>query len=75
MKSILDAITARASEEETFRVAEAEGIYGDLKEIGKRIAALKAEMLAAAAALDFEKAASLRDRMLALEKEELKLRG
>jgi excinuclease ABC subunit B len=32
-------------------------------------------MLAAAADLDFEKAAELRDRMLQLEKQELALRG
>ncbi len=35
---------------------------------------MKKAMLAAAADLDFEKAAELRDRMLALEKRELQLR-
>jgi excinuclease ABC subunit B len=37
----------------------------------KEMARLKGEMLAAAADLEFEKAAELRDRLLALERREL----
>ncbi len=56
-------------------VAEEEEAYGSPEALKKEIARVKKEMLAAAADLDFEKAAELRDRMLALEKRELQLRG
>jgi excinuclease ABC subunit B len=52
-------------------VAEEEGEYRSPKELRREIARIKKEMLAAAAELDFEKAAELRDRMLGLEKREL----
>ncbi len=55
-------------------VAEEEESYGSPDALKKEIARTKDEMLAAAADLDFEKAAELRDRMLALEKRELQLR-
>jgi excinuclease ABC subunit B len=54
--------------------AEDLSYYGNPDELRKRIAATKKQMLAAAADLDFEKAAELRDRMLELEKQELALR-
>jgi excinuclease ABC subunit B len=47
--------------------------YGSIAELRQEIARLKAEMLAAAADLEFEKAAEARDRMLELEKRELAL--
>jgi excinuclease ABC subunit B len=45
----------------------------DMKALLGRIKAVKAEMLAAAEALEFEKAARLRDELLALEKVQLAL--
>ena len=48
--------------------------YGSPEKLKKEISRMKKAMLAAAADLDFEKAAELRDRMLALEKRELQLR-
>jgi excinuclease ABC subunit B len=52
-------------------VAEEEGEYRSPKELRREIARVKKEMLQAAAELDFEKAAELRDRMLGLERREL----
>ncbi len=74
MKSLLDTLRDK-DQVESDRVAQREGIWGDPKEIRERIEELKKEMMQAAADLEFEKAAEMRDRMLALEKEELKLRG
>ncbi|MDX9709686.1 MAG: excinuclease ABC subunit UvrB, partial [Trichloromonas sp.] len=54
--------------------AEEAAEYGSPEALKKEIARLKKAMLAAAADLDFEQAAALRDRMLALEKRELRLR-
>ncbi|WP_027716309.1 excinuclease ABC subunit UvrB [Desulfuromonas sp. TF] len=56
-------------------VAEEEGEYRSPKELRREIARVKKEMLQAAAELDFEKAAELRDRMLGLEKRELAVIG
>ncbi|SDZ73484.1 Excinuclease ABC subunit B [Desulfuromusa kysingii] len=55
-------------------VAESGEEYRTPKEIKKKIIELKKEMLAAAADLDFEKAAEIRDQMLLYEKQELALR-
>ncbi|WP_321367317.1 excinuclease ABC subunit UvrB [uncultured Desulfuromusa sp.] len=55
-------------------VAESGTEYRTPKELKKKITELKKEMLAAAADLDFEKAAEIRDQMLAYEKQELALR-
>jgi excinuclease ABC subunit B len=52
-------------------VAEGEEDYLTPAELKKEMARLKGEMLAAAADLEFEKAAELRDRLLALERREL----
>ncbi len=55
-------------------VAEGEEEYRTPRELKREIKRLKEEMLKAAADLEFEKAAELRDRMLALEKRELAVR-
>ena len=49
--------------------------YGNPDDLRQPIIELTAQLLEAAADLDFEKAASLRDQMLLLEKRELLLRG
>jgi excinuclease ABC subunit B len=72
MRSILDDI-AEKDYVELPLVAEEEEMYGDPQQVKKEIERLKKEMLAAAADLAFEKAAELRDRVLALEKRELSL--
>jgi excinuclease ABC subunit B len=56
-------------------VTEGEEDYLSPAELKKEMARLKGEMLAAAADLEFEKAAELRDRLLALERRELGLAG
>lgn len=55
-------------------VAESGAEYRTPKELQKKITELKKEMLAAAADLNFEKAAEIRDQMLLYEKQELALR-
>ncbi len=74
LRSILKDISSK-DYVELPKVAEDDAAYGDPAELKKQIAILKQQMLEAAADLDFEKAAELRDRMLALEKRELALRG
>jgi excinuclease ABC subunit B len=54
--------------------AEKKALYKVKKDIPKQIKKLKKEMIEAARSLEFEKAAELRDLMLALEREELELR-
>lgn len=74
LRSILDDL----SSQDDFRLplaAESEADYGNPDELKKQIVELKNQMLEAAADLDFEKAAELRDRMLVLEKRELLLRS
>jgi excinuclease ABC subunit B len=53
------------------KVAEELTAYGDADALRQEIEAVRQEMLGAAAALEFERAAQLRDRMLELEKQEL----
>ncbi|MBM4312012.1 MAG: excinuclease ABC subunit B, partial [Deltaproteobacteria bacterium] len=55
--------------------AESHAEYHSLKEAQAEIKKLKKQMLEAARELEFEKAAELRDRMQALEKEMLELTG
>jgi len=55
-------------------VAEEAPTYIPLQEIPKRVAALRQEMRAAAAALEFERAAELRDEIQRLQERELSLR-
>ncbi len=73
LRTILDDISSRDYLELPL-AAEEEASYSGPEELKKEIAGLKNAMLAAAADLDFEKAAELRDRMLALEKRELAFR-
>jgi len=74
LRSILEDI-AEKDYVELPLVAEEEGEYRSPKELKKEIERLRKEMLAAAAELEFEKAAELRDRMVELEKRELAVRG
>ncbi len=55
--------------------AEALAEYGSPAELSADIRRLRSEMLQAAADLEFEKAAELRDRVLLLEKQDLALRS
>jgi excinuclease ABC subunit B len=74
LRSILDEVSAKDYLDLPL-VAEEDAEYRAPAELRRQIARLKEQMLAAAADLDFEKAAGLRDRMLALEKRELALRA
>jgi excinuclease ABC subunit B len=73
-RTILDVLTQSESTTESL-VAEALAEYGSQEELTVERDRLRAEMLQAAADLEFEKAAELRDRVLLLEKQELALRG
>jgi excinuclease ABC subunit B len=70
LRTILDDIAEKDYLEAPL-VAEGEEDYLSPAELKKEMARLKGEMLAAAADLEFEKAAELRDRLLALERREL----
>ena len=72
MRSILDDLSDKDSAPLSL-VAEEESRYANPEQLKKEIAKLKKGMLAAAADLEFEKAAELRDRVLALEKMELQI--
>jgi excinuclease ABC subunit B len=74
LRTILDDI-AEKDYLEVPLVAEGEEDYLSPAELKKEMARLKGEMLAAAADLEFEKAAELRDRLLELERRELGLSG
>ncbi len=74
LRTILDDISAKDYLELPL-VAEGDAGYGDPEALKKQITTLKEQMLEAAADLDFERAAELRDQMLLLEKRELALRG
>ncbi len=69
LNSILD--TLGRTKDDLSLAAEELSFYGNPNELRKMIATTKKQMLAAAADLDFEKAAALRDKMLSLEKQEL----
>jgi len=69
------AEAAEADYVEVPTVAEAAEDYVPLAEIPKRVAALQREMRDAAARLEFERAAELRDRIQHLQNQELALRG
>ncbi|MDO3378258.1 excinuclease ABC subunit UvrB [Geoalkalibacter halelectricus] len=75
MRTILEDIAERGDHVDLPLAADEETEYRAPGQLRKEIARLKKEMLAAAAALEFEQAAALRDRMLVLEKRELELRG
>jgi excinuclease ABC subunit B len=57
------------------RVAETPEEYRSVADIPKRVAALQKEMREAAANLEFERAAALRDEIQRLQQQELALRG
>jgi len=73
MRSILDDLSNK-DDRDLVLVAETIAEYKSPQELHKQIKQVKVEMLAAAADLNFEKAAQLRDQMLLLEKQELALR-
>jgi len=74
MRSILDDL-GQVRLSEASLAAEALAAYDSREELSAAIVRLRDEMLQAAAALEFEKAAELRDRIHRLEKQELALRG
>jgi len=73
-RSILDVLGKSDSSTESL-IAEALAEYNSPAELSADIRRLKVEMLQAAADLEFEKAAELRDRILLLEKQDLALRS
>jgi excinuclease ABC subunit B len=73
-RSILDDI-AEQDYPELSLAAEALADYGSPAELQAEIVHLRADMLRAAADLEFERAAELRDRIILLEKQELAVRG
>jgi excinuclease ABC subunit B len=73
MRSILEDI-AEKDYVDMPEVAEEAAEYGSAEALRTEIGRTREDMLTAAAELDFEKAAELRDRMLALERQELALR-
>ncbi|MDT8440922.1 MAG: excinuclease ABC subunit UvrB [Desulfuromonadales bacterium] len=74
LRTILDDISAQDGRQLPV-AAESLEHYATPQELRAEIERLKHDMLAAAAALEFEQAAELRDRMLTLEKQELTLLG
>ena len=75
LRTILEDIAERGDYGELPLVAEELEEFRSRDELLAEIERLRKEMLAAAAALEFETAAELRDRLLALEKRELGLVG
>jgi excinuclease ABC subunit B len=73
-RSILDVLAPSGSSAESL-VAEALAKYDSPENLTAEIGRLRSEMLKAAADLEFEKAAELRDRVLLLEKQDLALRS
>ena len=71
LRSILEEVAQREEQSELAQVMESASDYGSLAELGRAIDKLRKQMLKAAADLDFETAAELRDRLLRLEKAEL----
>ncbi len=74
LRSILDDLGQGQTALESL-AAEALTAYDSCDELNAEIERLRAEMLQAAAELEFEKAAELRDRIHLLEKQELVLRS
>ncbi len=72
-RSILDLLSSEVTPESL--AAEALAEYGSQADLNAEIKRLRAEMLQAAADLEFEKAAEFRDRVLLLEKQDLALRS
>jgi len=74
LRSILDDLGQGQTALESL-AAEALTAYDSCDELNAEIERLRTEMLQAAAELEFEKAAELRDRIHLLEKQELVLRS
>ncbi len=74
LRSILDDLGQGRSPQESL-AAEALAAYDSCEDLSAEIARLRVKMLKAAADLEFEKAAELRDRVQLLEKQELALRS
>ncbi|MBW6511447.1 MAG: excinuclease ABC subunit UvrB [Desulfuromonadaceae bacterium] len=74
LRSVLEDVADREQHARD-EVAEELAEYRTSGALKKEIARLKKDMMAAAAGLEFEKAAELRDRMLVLERHELELPG
>ncbi len=74
LRSILDDLGQGRSSQESL-AAEALATYDSCEELSAEIERLRGGMLKAAADLEFEKAAELRDRIHLLEKQELALLG
>ncbi|PNU19105.1 excinuclease ABC subunit B [Geothermobacter hydrogeniphilus] len=75
MRSILEDIAEQDYPAPPLAAEELASYGNDPRRLRREIKQLKQEMLTAAADLEFEKAAELRDRMLVLEKRELELLG
>jgi excinuclease ABC subunit B len=74
LRTILEEIAEKDSPD--FSIAAEElSAYTSLADLQREMEAVRSEMLRAAAELEFEQAAELRDRLLSLEKHELVLRG
>jgi len=71
LRSILEEVAQREEQGELALVMESASDYGNLAELSRAIDKLRKQMLKAAADLEFETAAELRDRLLQLEKAEL----
>jgi excinuclease ABC subunit B len=74
-KAIAESLISDADYVDVAAVADAAESYGKPADLPKQIARLEREMRAAAAELEFEKAAELRDRVQALRERDLQLRG
>ncbi len=73
MRTILDDLKGVSSD--ALQVAEELAAWKNPAQLRKEIKEVRNKMLAAAAQLDFEQAAELRDKLLRLEKQELGLTG
>ena len=73
LRSILEDLSSK-DYNDLPKVAEDKAEYLSPDDLKKQIATIKEQMLEAAADLDFERAAELRDQMLSLEKQELRMR-
>ncbi len=74
LRSILEDIAEKGDYVELPLVAEEGEAYRSPKQLAKEIEKVRKEMLKAAGALEFERAAELRDRLLGLEKREMAVR-